>query len=314
MPAHLPSICIRKFEAHSDSSRLYELWHRALPPKWSISQEELLGRLRSATICYVAVEESGTVGFCAVAHRPAAATAALLVLLVDPSTRRQGHGSALLQSVERALSQQGVTRLSLGFAGEGNYFWQGVPVDSGSWPFFVRNGWRESETSSDLLLNLRNFTAPRWVLERSDEAEVAIHPASVDLQNAVLRFERLNFPLWAQFFEGAQGYCESNVIVASNSSGTIVGSVLLSSSLAIPWKHALGNRCGSLGVLGVAKHMEGRGIGLALAACGAELLRGRGCSACHIGWTGLIDWYGKLGATPWATYHMGHKILVQRPT
>ena len=238
-----------------------------------------------------------------------AGSAALLVLLVDPEKRRQGIGSTLLGATESALRKQGVTHLGLGFAGGGDYFWQGIPVESGAWPFFAGHGWSENERSSDLVLGLEDYKSPQWVGERSVQAKINIHAADLYQYEAVRRFERSQFPVWATFYEGFAGYRDGNILVAEDASGTIVGSALLSSVVSVPWKQSLGERCGSLGVLGVAKHAEGQGIGLALAARGAELLKERGCSACHIGWTGLVAWYGKLGAKPWAEYHMSSKPL-----
>ena len=163
-------------------------------------------------------------------------------------------------------------------------------MESAAWPFFARIGWHEEPRSFDLLIRLQSYRTPEWVFHRRSEAGATFQEATPEMRTQVLQFERHHFPIWATFYEGVKNYEESNVVVARDASGDIVGTVLLSSVVSVPWKYALISACGSLGVLGVSKLFEGRGIGLAMAAWGTELLRAPGCCSCHIGWTGL--WTG----------------------
>ncbi len=309
----ISSLTLRDYHHHHDASWLYDLWHRALSSKWSISMDELFGRLHSASICLVAEGPSGRIAFCAARCRPSGA-ATLLVLLVDPVLQRQGVGSKLLHALEDRLRHRSAARFSLGSDGDGDFFWQGIPVESGIWPFFARMGWLEHDRSSDLILELAGYRTPPWVFDRSSMAGISLYPASMPMRDLVLDFEQIHFPVWSQYYEGSQSYLESNVLVAADRSGAILGTVLLSPTISVPWKPSLGERCGSLGVLGVARSFQGRGVGLALAARSAEILQQRGCSAVHIGWTGLVDWYARLGAKPWAEYHMSSRLMGSRPT
>ena len=128
---------------------------------------------------------------------------------------------------------------------------------------------------------------------------------------SVVEFERRHFPKWAGFYENAlrlQKY--DNVLFAKAFNGAVIGTVLLNGNEQVPWKIDIDSRCGSLAVLGVAKELEGKGIGTALAARSAEIVKERGCSTCYIGWTGLVTWYGKLGATIWSEYLTSTKQLL----
>jgi len=71
----------------------------------------------------------------------------------------------------------------------------------------------------------------------------------------------------------------------------------------------LGQNVGELGPLGVLEAVRENGIGLALAARVTELLRERGASVRYVGWTWLVDWYGRLGYQVWREYVMSWKRL-----
>jgi hypothetical protein len=49
---------------------------------------------------------------------------------------------------------------------------------------------------------------------------------------------------------------------------------------------------------------------MALVAQATEILQARGCSTSFIGWTWLVDWYGKLGYAVWQEYIMSWKNLL----
>jgi beta-N-acetylhexosaminidase len=138
-----------------------------------------------------------------------------------------------------------------------------------------------------------------------------ITQASASESAAILAFEEQHFPGWLPYYQhtlSRQGTAE--VIVAREGSQGIVGTVLVVDPRAAGWREEirwlslLGDETGGVGVLGVAEPMRGQGIGLALAARVTELLRERGLRSSYIGWTWLVDWYGKLGYQIWQSYHM----------
>ncbi len=77
----------------------------------------------------------------------------------------------------------------------------------------------------------------------------------------------------------------------------------------IVWRQLLGENTGGIGPLGVAESMRENGVGLALAARVTELLHARGIETSYIGYTWLINWYGKLGYHLWRDYTMSWKKL-----
>ena len=66
----------------------------------------------------------------------------------------------------------------------------------------------------------------------------------------------------------------------------------------------LGPAAGTIGCVGVAAPMQGRGIGTALVAGASEILRDAGTRMCHIGWTVREPFYRRIGYHPWRRYAM----------
>ncbi|HEV2474579.1 MAG TPA: GNAT family N-acetyltransferase, partial [Chthonomonadales bacterium] len=78
------------------------------------------------------------------------------------------------------------------------------------------------------------------------------------------------------------------------------------------WQHLLGAGIGGIGPLGVAESMRGKGIGLALAARATELLQQRGLALSFVGYTWLVDWYGRLGYSVFNENVMG-RLMIEQP-
>ncbi len=302
---------VRNLDHLVEADWLHTLWHRALSHQWSLTAADLKAKISRVKIALVAELNGSPVGFCAASYEPFG-SAVLQVILVDPSRRRMGVGTALLEALGRILENHEVRSLSLGYEDSSEYFWPGVPGSQhNAWNFFKKHGWKPRDQNFDLLIDLATYHTPRWVTDRLNGSGATLHVASQDSAMSVVEFERRNFPKWAGFYENAlrlQKY--DNVLFAKAFNGAVIGTVLLNGNEQVPWKIDIGSRCGSIAVLGVAKEQEGKGIGTALAARSAEIVKQRGCSACYIGWTGLVTWYGKLGATIWSEYLTSTKQLL----
>jgi predicted N-acetyltransferase YhbS len=60
----------------------------------------------------------------------------------------------------------------------------------------------------------------------------------------------------------------------------------------------------TIGCVGVAPAVQGRGIGTALVVRASEILRDAGVRNCHIGWTTRESFYRRAGYRPWRRYAM----------
>lgn len=303
------AMSVRDFIPEVDAAWLHGLWHQALHGRWAISLEAMLSTLEDAALLLVAECDGLRRGFCAVDARRGG-SAGLTLLLVEPASQRHGVGTELLSRAEEKLKHLGVHKLTLG-AGNGDYFWPGLPEEQGrSSSFFRQRGFVEEESSEDLIQDLQDFETPDWAAERLASSSSVIRIAEPAYERKIAAFERLHFPAWSAYFENEMnqgGY--SNILLALGSSHGILGTLLIRHDTPVPWIAMDGKQMGTLNTLGVAPERQRQGIGLALTARALEILRRRGCSHCFIQWTGLTEWYGKLGATTWAHYRMASKLL-----
>jgi ribosomal protein S18 acetylase RimI-like enzyme len=239
-----------------------------------------------------------------------------MLVMVDPGRQRCGIGRRLLDQALAQLKQKGVREAQLGGGGL-SYFWPGVPSEPpGAWAFFEACGWQRRESSYDLVCDLPEYRTPSGLRERVSRQGIVISSPEPKEIPALLEYEKQHFPQWLPGFEQPAATGEyGDLLVARDPEGAIVGSVqVLSPQLrwqagGFVWEQLLGKDTGGIGSLGVMPAMEGRGIGLALAARATELLQARGLKTSYVGWTWLVDWYGRLGYRVWQEYRMCWKKL-----
>jgi GNAT superfamily N-acetyltransferase len=307
---------IRAYDPQRDASQVYLLWQHTLHRLWPLSRETF----RAVTVAhpryqqgdhFVALSGEELVGWVAtqLLQKETLSEGYLLALLVVPSAQRKGVGRMLHDHALFSLKQRGAATIHLG--GGFSYFWQGVPANlPGAWSFFQACGWKETERSFDLLQDLAGYVTPSGVYERLPPT-ITIAPATSTDAQAILVFEDQHFPQWSPYYSHLlrhQSY--TDIVVAKTVDGQIVGTAQIVDPQTpgwnddIRWLSLLGRQTGGIGILGVAEFIRGRGIGLALAARVTELVQERGLERSYVGWTGLVDWYGKLGYQIWQTYIM----------
>ena len=310
LPAALAVSQIRAFNPKQDASWLHRLWLSTMHARWSLSLDSMQKVLADARSLLVAERNGVRLGFCA-ADYASTGDAGLLILLVEPACQRQGIGSALVSRLKRILRTKQVRTLHLGACSNGTYFWPGLPAENElALPFFLKHGWQKEEACADLVQELDSFKTPVWVSDRIRHSNAVFQLANTELRPEIAAFERGNFPAWASFVDNE--FAESgdrNILVAQAKNGAVVGTVLMKVGVTNHWARESGTQVGSLNILGIAPGSQRQGIGLALTACAMEILQERGCSRCYIQWTGLNEWYGKLGATVWAEYRMASTLL-----
>ena len=199
------------------------------------------------------------------------------------------------------LRLSGVRHIQLG-SGAQNYFWPGVPSDlSGAWSFFQAMGWPEIERSYDLVRSLDDYQTPDWVWERVSGMGIDFVTAEeARLDSEVINFVAIEKPGWKTYFDQAMLEKRSqDVLLAYHShSSKILGACLVESP-SHRWAKRFHQPVGAPGCILTAGAAQGCGIGMALTARATEILQARGCHTSFIGWTWLVDWYGKLGYKIW---------------
>ena len=195
------------------------------------------------------------------------------LILVDPACQRRGIGTGLLAAALERIRGGGVAGVTAASGGS-SYIWPGIPKDlPAAVQFFASCGWRHSHDTLDLVTDLARYRPPPGVGERAASTGVTVtRAASADLAD-VLAFEASAFPSWLRWFSAAG----QDVLIARDSAGTIAGTLLLDGPGAnTGFGPMLGPAAGTIGCVGVAPALQGRGIGTALVVRASEILRDAG--------------------------------------
>lgn len=220
------------------------------------------------------------------------------ILCVDEAYRRQGIGSSMLCEAENYIRKNGGGTITLG---QGNgYIFQGVPEEnSGAVEFFKHHGYSADWSSENMRLDLRKF----------ELSELKIHPCPTDvtfryaapddhreLVEAVAEVSRN----WVKYFENS----DEPVLIAVRG-GRIVGFEFLSTR-DVRFSFA-GEKCCSVGCVGVIHEARRQGIGLRMVAEGLDLLKLQGCTSAELLYVELTEWYARLGFRTIHRQWMGKK-------
>lgn len=320
---------IREYNPNLDTQALLPLWQAALGDSWPMRDDLLRRQLTDHRfyrgddhlVALVGEQLVGLVGtqvdrWEGVPYDNRGG--GISVVLVHPDWQRRGIGTRLHAAALAHLRREGARELRLG--GGGAYrFWPGVPTDlPGAYGFFAACGWPldPEKRSRDLVRDLSDFHVPPAMSARLARENVIVRPAQPDEVDDVLAFEFQHFPGWAAgFVYMAELGDFQNMLLAIDRQKGIVGTLMLHTPQSrwltanITWKTLLGDSLGGISAVGVAESERGRGIGIGMVAVGSEALRARGVGNCHIDWTNIVDFYGKLGYTVWREYWMSTRTL-----
>jgi ribosomal protein S18 acetylase RimI-like enzyme len=284
---------IRPFVAAADRAWVGLLWQAAMPPSWPVLPAgiEQLGQ--------GLVAEAGPVpvGFAALDT-----AGSIPLILVDPGYQRRGIGTGLLEAAVRQIRAGTASSVTAGSGGAA-YIWPGVPRDlPAAVSFFASRGWQHTHDALDLVTDLAEYRPPPGVAGRAPGPGVTITLATDADLVAVRAFEAATFPSWARWYDAAR---PEEVLLARTPSGAIAGALLLegpgADTVLAPM---LGPAAGTIGCVGVAPSLHGRGIGTALVVRASQILSQAGVRACHIGWTNRESFYRRAGYQPWRRYVM----------
>jgi beta-N-acetylhexosaminidase len=319
----MPTFEIYRPEAHETA--VFELWQRTLGAHWPLTPDLLRIVLTGAPFYragdhFIAREDGHVVGFIstqlyrgeALPHDRSHITA----LVVAPEHQRQGLGRALLDTALDHLRQIGARRVQLG--GGLPRFWPGIPANlMETKPFFEKCGWIfNHKTQYDLVQDMHNYESSPDVYERVKAEGLTIEVATPADMPDIYSFEMREFPPWHAEYQYAERLGDTRDVLVVRRGHEVVGTLIMLTPESSPergdiiWKTVLGEDVGTLAAVGIAESQQGKGIGLAMIARGAELLRERGVGNCHIGWTEAVHFYQRIGFALWQEYAMSWRDLV----
>jgi len=225
----------------------------------------------------------------------------IFLIMVLPQYQRQGIGSELIKHFSKDKKEIKVA------SGCGEYLWPGVPSDmTPAINLFEKLGFSSYEKSYDLFIYLKNLNIDKKLYKNMEDKNIKFSFANKDNIELILEFEKKHFPNWFNYFD--QNKNNYNNILIASKDNEIYASTLLFGPSPYIWDKKLNYKIGGFGCLGTKNSERNTGIGLALAQYASEQLLKREIHISILGWTWLVDWYGRLGYKIWKEYNMMRKI------
>lgn len=240
-------------------------------------------------------------------------------IIVDRKYRNSGIASALLESAEKELMEQGVNLIHVGR--DTNHFFPGIPYEcKEAQQFFSKRGYEFDESFYDLICDISkvNFEElPNLNLNCDKRYKTEI--LKKEDKDNLYRFFRKEFSgRWYQemmdFFE--LGMKERDIVVLKDEN-KIIGFAHIYDNKSefigppIYWRKLLPENYGGLGPIGVDKDYRKCGLGLLILYKSLETLKQRDVHNMVIDWTekGILNYYGKFNFEPWKQYIMAAKKI-----
>lgn len=221
--------------------------------------------------------------------------AAIRLICVEPKFQHCGIGSKLISEAEAYAVENGIGELLTG--GVSSKFLIGA--DKASWGFFEKNGFESVGGCDEMLIRLKDYTFNEDSFRGHRMAEFGWYEGDAEtLREAVAAVDEN----WVQYFdENSRVYC-----------ATVDGKIASFCLVTLDAQNYLTDshgRVGMPGCVGTVPEMRNNGIGIEMIARVTEYLKNEGMDISFIFFTGVADWYKKLGYEIFMTEIFGKKEL-----
>ncbi|MET3698300.1 GNAT family acetyltransferase [Bacillus oleivorans] len=234
------------------------------------------------------------------------------VLLVDSAYRNQGIGSKLLKKAEELLKNNGIKTLHLGR--DPWHYFPGIPNEYKvlkSW--FEDRGYTYMGNEFDVICHYSDHES----VPVPNFEDVAFSLLCSDEKTDLLDFLHRCFPgRWE--YEAIHYFNKGGIgreFVVAKKNGKIIGFCRINDAKSpfiaqnVYWSPLFEEELGGIGPLGIDRNQRKNGYGLAIVQAAIHFLRQRDIKHIVIDWTGLVEFYGKLGFKPWKSYAQYTKSL-----
>ncbi|WP_243298862.1 GNAT family N-acetyltransferase [Bacillus litorisediminis] len=234
------------------------------------------------------------------------------VLIVDSKHRNQGIGTKLLEKAENHLKKSGIKTLHLGR--DPWHYFPGIPNDYEQVKqWFERRGYLFKGHEYDLICQYSNHILDPL----PDDKAVSFSILSLEEKANFLEFLHRCFPgRWEYeaihyFKKGGLG----REFVVAKKNERIIGFCRINDEKSpfiaqnVYWSPLFEEELGGIGPLGIDQNERKNGYGLAIVKAAVHFLRQRAVKQIVIDWTGLVEFYEKLGYKSWKSYAQYTKSL-----
>ena len=220
-------------------------------------------------------DERNTLGFAIIEG------SAIRMICVDPVFQRQGIGASLLAEAEKYLYDQGYDKIYTG--GVSSKFLIGA--DKATAGFFENNSFSIVGGCDEMLMKLDSFHFDERMYRGHFCAEYGWYNGNADtIAKAVAKVEES----WIKYFDA-----RSHIYVATVDN-EIASFCLVDTDVKNYLTDAYG-RVGMPGCVGTVPRFRNRGIALEMVARVTQYLKDSGMDISFIFFTGVADWYKKVG-------------------
>lgn len=233
-------------------------------------------------------------------------------ILVDQQFRGQGIGKTLLSKAESAFRENAISQINLGR--DPWHYFPGIPKQYNhvkSW--FEHHGYVNEGPEYDLICHY-DENAPTELPQLEGVEFELLKPEE---KKDFLSFLHRCFPgRWE--YEAIHYFKKAGIgreFVVLKKSHKIIGFCRINDDQSpfiaqnVYWAPLFNETLGGVGPLGVDADERKNGYGLAIVKAGVHFLRKRKINTIVIDWTGLVDFYGKLGYEKWIEYEKYGKKL-----
>lgn len=220
---------------------------------------------------------------------------ALRLLCVLPEYQNKGIGTMLLKQSEEYIKEQGHQEILTGGVSSGLFI--GAPEKSVD--FLKKHGFEIIGDCEEMKRSMQDFNVDDYSLLTPENTFFGWYQGSLEeLGKAVADVEED----WVKYFDENSsvfcGWCNNEI-----SSFCIVhydSECILSNG---------NNKVGTIGCVGTVYKYREKGIGLKMVALASEELKKQNCDLCFIHFTGVAEWYAKLGYETFLKEYFGIKKI-----
>ena len=222
---------------------------------------------------------------------------AIRLICVIPSKQGKGIGTKLISDIEEYAQNRGFEKIITG-GGSSKLF---IGAISESWEFFEKQGFASIGKCNEMILKLEDFQLDKLTLHGSDIAEYGWFDGNLeDIMSAV----SLVNENWVQYFTNPK-----NIYVAK-----VNGEIASFCLVDINCQNYLTDKyckVGMPGCVGTVPKFRNKGIALEMVARATEYLKMQGMNVSFIFFTGVAEWYEKIGYRSFLLEYFGVKQLLE---
>ena len=211
----------------------------------------------------------------------------------------------LLEKIITHSKDKGIKHIYWGHK-VGKYLWPGLPFEPDKLLLYKEAGFENywDKPAEDLILNITNFQASAEIYKRIKPLGFSVAQALSHDVEKILQFEETEFPNWLEHYRKVIDKNEiEKLLIVKDESGQIIGATILFWGDYF-YRKLLNGLAGGAGAVGIAKAFRGKGLGSAMQAKALDILRDKGTKYAVVEYTGVPEFYEKLGFKRWKKYHM----------